>query len=132
MNIKDVAQKYMKAQTEAWLEGKVDAFDELEAPNVLYHFQPPNPDRTGLEGHKQTLVALHRALTNVKIDWKYLAGEGNLFAVSYSARGIFTGEIPGSPPPTGKEITVDEMVVCRLNKGKIVEAWMAGATTGIR
>jgi predicted ester cyclase len=131
MNIKDFAEKYMKAQNEAWLKGNVDAFDELEAPDVVYHFQPPNPDRAGLEGHKQTLSLINKAFSDIRMEWKYLTGEGNLFAVSYGARAIFTGEIPGYPPPTGKEVTFNELVLCRLKKGKIVEAWMAGASTGL-
>ena len=101
MNIKEFAQKYIKAQTEAWLKGKVDAFSELEHPDVVYHFQTENQDRAGLEGHKQFLIGINKAFTNTEMNMKYLIGEGNLFAVSYSARGMFTGEFPGAPPPTG-------------------------------
>jgi predicted ester cyclase len=132
MNIKEFAQKYMKAQTDGWTKGKVDDLNELEDTNVLYHFQPPNPDRTGLEGHKQFLIAINKALSDIKIEWKYLTGEGNLFAISYSARALYTGELPGYPPPTNKEVTANEMFICRLNKGKIVEVWTAGASTGMR
>ena len=131
MDIKEFAQKYIKAQTEAWLHGKVDGFDELEDPNVVYHFQPPNPDRVGLEGHKKNFETIRKALTDIQVEWKYLTGEGNLFAVSYGARAMFTGELSGRPPPTGKEVTINEMVLCRLEKGKIVEVWMAGSFTGI-
>jgi len=131
MDIKEFAQKYIKAQTEGWLQGKVDGFDELEDSNVVYHFLPPNPDRVGLDGHKKFLEDLHNALTDTQMEWKYLTGEGNIFAVSYSARAMFTGEISMFPPPTGKEITVNEMFVCRLEEGKIVEAWGAGSITGI-
>jgi predicted ester cyclase len=131
VDIKEFAEKYIKAQTEAWLQGKVDGFDELEDPDVVYHFQPPNPDRVGLEGHKKSFETLRKALTDIQLEWKYLTGEGNLFAVSYHARAMFTGELPGLPPPTGKEVTFDEVVLCRLEKGKIVEVWMAGSSTGI-
>jgi predicted ester cyclase len=132
MDIREFAEKYIKAQTEAWLKGKVDAFNELEDPNVVYHAQPPNPDRVGgLEGHKQFFVAARKAFTDIRTEWKYLTGEGNLFAVSLKFRGIFTGEIPGYPPPTGKEVTSNGIFLCRLNKGKIIEAWEYGASTGL-
>ena len=132
MNIKEFAQKYIKAQTEAWLKGKVDAFSELEHPDVVYHFQTENQDRAGLEGHKQFLIGINKAFTNTEMNMKYLIGEGNLFAVSYSARGMFTGEFPGAPPPTGKEATISEMFLCRLEQGKIAEVWIAGSSTGLR
>jgi predicted ester cyclase len=128
MDIKEFAQKYIKAQTEAWLQGKVDGFDELENTDVVYHFQPPNPDRVGLEGHKKFFEGLRKAFTNIQIKWKYLTGEGNLFVVAYVARVMFTGgELPGFAPPTGKEETIYEMFVCRLEKGKIVEVWVASS-----
>jgi predicted ester cyclase len=131
MDIKEFGEKFIKAQTEGWLQGKTDGFDELEDPDVVYHFLPPNPDRVGLEGHKKFLEDLHKAFTDTQMQWKYLTGEGNLFAVSYSARAKFTGELPGFPPPTRKEITVNEMFLCRLEKGKIVEAWGAGSITNV-
>jgi len=130
MDIKEFGEKYIKAQEAAWLQGKVDGFDELEDPDVVYHFLPPNPDRVGLEGHKKYFEGLRKALTDSQMEWKYLTGEGNLFAVSYSARAMFTGEVPGMPPPTGKEVTDNEMFLCRLEKGKIVEVWGAGSYTG--
>jgi predicted ester cyclase len=132
MNIKDFADKFIKAQTEAWIKGKVDAFEELEHYDVVYHIQPMKQDRVGLEGHKQFLITVNKAFTNIQMDWKYLTGEGNLFAVSYTASGIFTGEFPGAPSPTGKEVTINEIFLCRLEKGKIAEAWNAGSSTGIR
>jgi predicted ester cyclase len=132
MNIKDFAEKYIKAQNEAWLKGNVDAFDELEDPNVVYHAQPPNPDRVGgLEGHKQFFIASRKAFSDIRTEWKYLTGEGNLFAVSFQWHCIFTGEFPGLPPPTGKEVTSNAIFLCRLKKGKIIEAWEYGASTGL-
>jgi len=131
MSIKDFAEKFIKAQNEAWLKGNVDAFDEVDDPNVVYHFQPPSPDRAGREGHKQYLIAIRKAFTDIRIEWKYLTSEGNLFAVSLSTRMIFTGEFPGLPPPTGKEISGYEIFLCRLKKGKIVEVWMAGSYSGL-
>jgi predicted ester cyclase len=43
----------------------------------------------------------------------------------------FTGQVPGFPPPTGKEVTVNSLFVLRLNKGKIVEGWSNGTIMGL-
>lgn len=131
MSIQKFAEKFIKAENEAWMKGNVNALDEVDASDVVYHLQPPVPDVKGLDGHKQYIVAARKAFTDIKFEWKYLTGESNLFAVSYSVRMMFTGEFPGLPPPTGKEVTGSEICLCRLKKGKIVEVWMAGAYSGM-
>ena len=133
MDIKEFANKYIKAQTEAWLQGKVDGFDELEVREVVYHLPPPMPDIIGIEGHKKVFEGIQKAFTNIQIEWKYLTGEGSLFVVSYIARVMFIGEVPelpGLPPPTGKKETINEMFVCRIEEDKIVEAWVASSLSG--
>ena len=131
MNTKDFAEKFIKAEDEAWLKGNVDALNAVDDPNVIYHLMPAMPDIVGLEAHKQYIVAARKAFTDMKFEWKYLTGEGNLFAVFYTSHMMFTGEFPGLPPPTGKEVTMSEICLCRTKKGKIVEVWMAGAATGL-
>jgi len=75
---------------------------------------------------------MRQAAPGLRIEWKYITGEGNLFALSFKTSGAkFTGTVPGFPPPTGKEVTVYSLFVFRLKKGKIVEAWSNGTITGL-
>jgi len=37
MSIKDFAEKFIKAEEEAFHEGNFDALKKLEDPNVIYH-----------------------------------------------------------------------------------------------
>jgi predicted ester cyclase len=131
MSLKEFAEKFTKAEEEAWIHGNVDALDEVDDPNVVYHLQPPNPDVVGREAHKQYIIAARKAFTDIHLEWKYLTGEGNLFAISYNEHMMFTGELPGFPPPTGKQITINEICLCRLKKNKMIEVWMAGSATGL-
>lgn len=131
MSIKDFAEKFVKAEKEAWLNGNVDALDEVDAPDVVYHLTPPTPDIKGRDALKQYITASRKAFTDIKFEWRYLTGEGNLFALFYTEHMKFTGEMPGLPPPTGKEITSNMTCVCRVKKGKVVEAWYAGTVTGL-
>lgn len=131
MDTKEFAQKFIKAEDEAWLNGNLDPLEALEDPNVVYHVPPPITDLLGHEAHKQFLMTARQAFSGQQLEWKYLTGEGNVFALSYKSRGMFTGEVPGFPPPTGKEITADSLMVFRLKDGKIIEVWEKGTITGL-
>ncbi len=130
MDIKEFAEKFIKAEDEAWQNGNFDALEKLEDPDVVYHI-PPLPDTVGFEAHKQYIMGASKAMSKPYQEWEYITGDGNVFALSYKSRGLFTSEIPGLPPPTGKEVTSDYLFVLRLKDGKIKEAWAKGSTKGL-
>jgi len=130
MSIKDFADKFVQAENLAWQKGDFSALEKLEDINVLYH-TPPLPDQVGREAHKQYILGTRLAVSNLHQDWKYLAGDGNVFAMSYKMSALWTGPIPGMPPPTGKEIGSEFLFVFLLKDGKIVNAWAQGAMTGL-
>jgi predicted ester cyclase len=129
MDIKAFAAKFIEAEDEAWLNGNLDPLEALEDLNVVYHMPPPN-DFVGFEAHKKQIMGYREALTDIKQEWKYLAGDGNVFALSYKSRYISSGKAPGLPP-AGTEITGDSIFLFRLENGKIVEALKRGSTTGL-
>jgi len=129
MSLEEFAQKFIKAEDEAWLKGNLDPLEALEDPNVVYHMAPPM-DFVGFEAHKQQILGARMGLSDIKQEWKYLTSEGNLFALSYKAHYISLGTIPGFPS-AGKEVTSDSIFLLRLENGKIVEAWSRGSTTGV-
>ncbi len=131
MNTKDFAEKFIKAENEAWLKGNVDALDAVENTDVLYHLTPPLQDVKGRDAHKQFIVAAHKAFSDIKIDIKFLTGEGNLVGFLYSGRERFTGVFPGLPPGKGQEVVANELWLFRLKGGKVSEGWMYGTTTGL-
>jgi predicted ester cyclase len=131
MDIKEFAGKFIKAENEAWEKGNFKPLEALEDPNVVYHLMALGQETAGFEAHKQYITTARKALSNLRQEWKYLTGEGNLFALFYKSRGVFTGEMPGFPPPTGKEVTTDGLFLFRLKKGKLVEAWSWSTFTGL-
>jgi predicted ester cyclase len=132
MNIKDFAEKFIKAEEEAIHEGKFDALEKLEDAKVVYHFMRSDTETVGWEAHKNIILGMRQRTPGIRVEWKYLTGEGNLFALSFKASGAkFTGTTPGSPPPTGKEVTSNSLFVLRVHKGKIAESWSNGTITGI-
>ncbi len=131
MDTKEFAEKYIKAEDEAWLKGNVDALDEFEHADVVYHLTPPLQDVVGREAHKQFITMARQAFSDIKIDIKYLTGEGNLVGFLYHGSEKFTGEFPGLPPGKGQEVTANELWLFRLKDGKVSEGWMYGTTAGL-
>ena len=122
MNTEEIAQKYIKAETEAFQHGNFDLLAEIEDPNIVYHPPPPFQEIAGHEAHKKDILTARQAWSDIKQEWNYLTGEGNLFALAYKARYISSGNVSGFPA-AGKEITEDAMFLLRLKNDRIVEGW---------
>jgi predicted ester cyclase len=130
MSTKDFAEKFIKAEYEALNKGNVGALEVLYDPRVVYHHFGV-PDLVGLQPVMQATVGLRKTFSDYQQECKYLTGEGNLFTLSFKSSGIFTGELPGYPPPTGKEVKVDALRLFRMQNSKIVEVWSNGTITGL-
>jgi predicted ester cyclase len=129
MNIKDFAEKFIKAEDEAFQKGNFDQLKALEDTNVVYHMSTFG-DLVGHEAHKQQIMMSPQGFSEIKQEWKYLTGEGNLFALSYKARYISKGNVPGMPP-AGQEASRDALFLFRLKHNKVVEVWNNGSWKGI-
>jgi predicted ester cyclase len=125
MNIKELGEKYIWAQTEAWMKGNVDAFDEIETHDVIFHSLPGEP-LVGIDGHKQHVADFRKAFAGLKMEPEYLGGEGKFFGISGKCHMRLTEQLPGMPPPTGKEISGALLFFCRTKKDKVVEVWSIG------
>jgi predicted ester cyclase len=128
MNTKEFAEKLIKATEEAVIDGSVDALEELEDHNVIYHM-PGDQVRLGHEAHKQDILSLRPAITNEKMEMKYLFGDGNVFALSLKSSGRYISEIPTHPVPVGKNFSDDALFFYRLIDNKIAEVWIHANST---
>ena len=129
MELKEFAEKYTKAVVEAFQKNNFDPLKEVEDANVVYH-TPGFPDLVGHEAHKQSILSFPEYYSDIKQEWEYVTGEGNLFALAYKARYISTGKLPGWPP-AGGEAGRDALFLYRLKDDKIVEVWQNGSWVGI-
>ena len=117
-DIERFARAYIEAQKLAWEQGVFDALQALEDPDAVYQ----NIDGTvirGWEAHKQSIMDTKRKFgdAEIKQEWRYRMGEGNMFVVSY----VWTIDISGRP------LRIGGIAVCRLKDGKLVEEWGAGS-----
>ncbi len=126
MDIKEFAEKYIKAWQEALLNGKFSSLEALIDPASVYH--APGSDLSR-EAYKQHIVDMRKYAQIIKVDWEYLTGEGNLFAVDFRGCFKFTGEMPGFPTITGKEMTSHYLCLLHVKNGKVIESWTNGSIT---
>lgn len=129
MDTKAFAAKLIEAYDEALVKGNTKPLKALENPDVVYHMGIRG-DIVGPDAHEQDILGSRMMLSDIKVEWEYLTGEGNLLALSYRARYVSSGKMPGLPP-AGKEMTADNLFLFRLKSGKIIEVWANGYTTGI-
>ena len=128
MDTKEIAQRLIKAYHEAF-KGNTKPLKDLENPDVVYHMGIRG-DIVGPDAHEQDILGSLQGLSDVNLDIEYLTGEGNLLALSYKARYVSNGKIPGFPP-AGKEMTGHSLFLFQLKNGKIQEVWMNGYSTGV-
>jgi ketosteroid isomerase-like protein len=128
MDIKEFAKKFIRSEDEAWQNGHFDAMEALEDPDVIYHVIPL-PDMVGWEAHKQYIQANRQIIPGIRQDWQYLAGEGNLFALSYKSSGTTAAEIPAMNIPKGKKIATDYLFVLQVKDGRVAGVWSNGTFT---
>jgi len=105
MSVREFAEKYIEASKAAWQKGDCEALQGLSHPDVVYHYMPLGRDMVGWEEVKKHIVGGRQALSGLQQEWTYIGGEGKYFAISYRSKGVLTGQSPGMPPPTGKEVT---------------------------
>lgn len=96
-------------------------FNELHAPNFVYH-GPPSPKPLTREELEQFIRMLYAALPDLHHTIEDMIAEGDKVVARFSIRGTHKGEFQGIPA-TGKKVTLTVTIIFRIAGGKIVEAW---------
>jgi hypothetical protein len=123
--IKDFADKYIQAELLAFRTNDFVPLFELETPDVVYHISPLG-DLVGHEAHRQYIIGVTAGVSGLTQELKYLAGDTEMFLLSYKATGLITGEKPGFPPSIGKKMELDYLFAVRTENGKVAEVWANG------
>ena len=131
MSTEELKTDFKRILDEAWLEGNLDALDEIYAADFVYH-NAPFPDIEGLEASKQDIAGSRSAFSDLQWTADEMIVEGDTLVTRYTMRMTHTGQSPRIPiPPTGKQVTYVGCLVSHFAEGKIVEEWNYGDYLGL-
>ena len=109
---------------EVWNKGRVDAIDEMFDKNGIAHGLSADP-ATPIKGpgdFKPFHTVFRQAFPNMTIVVEDMVAEGDKVAARCSILGKHEGEFMGRAA-TQSPIEFTGMVIVRIDKAKIVEAW---------
>ena len=117
---------------EVWNQGNLAVFDELYAPNFIFH-DPVLPHVSTREDDKRWITQTLGAYPDFHMTIDDLIAEGDQVVVRLTARGTNTGDIvaPMPRPATGKQVTMTGIAIARLANDKFVEIWHQLDTLGL-
>jgi predicted ester cyclase len=120
-----------RAIEEGWNQGHVAVFDELNAPNFLYH-DPGAPGVRTNQDYKRGVTESRSAFPDLHITIDDLIAEGGQVVMRWTFRGTNTGDLvtPIPLPATGKQVTGSGISIIRFAGEKAVEAWNQGDNLG--
>jgi len=102
-----------------WNKGNLDVVDEIIDDDYIYH---PLPQRRGPEGYKTMYHGFAEAFFGFHCEIEDMIAEGDKVMVRTTITGTHAREFLGVAP-TGKQISVTEIAVVRIEDGKIIEEW---------
>ncbi|UCG54007.1 MAG: nuclear transport factor 2 family protein [Dehalococcoidia bacterium] len=126
MGVKEIAEKYIQADKQAFQEGYFDALEQIYAPDIVIH-SAQNPDSIGFEANKEYIQKVRENVSDLHQEFEFITGDGNVFAISYKA--TFTPKVDIPIAPAGSTVNIDSLFVLRCENDKIAEIWMKGNTT---
>ena len=130
-----MSTEYNKVVVRRYFEGDRDGrdntavWDEIcDRGLVVRGAGLPEPVQ-GLDAVKQFTTAIHSAFSNFGLTVEDLIAEGDRVAARWTMRGTHTAPLalPGmSLPPTGRQIAVSGISICRVADGKLAEELVQG------
>lgn len=101
---------------------------ELLAPGFTAYI--PGSPPMGLEDFRRFLAGFYAAFSEFSHSFEDLVAEDDRVAFRAVARATHTGEFMGIPP-TGKEVSVRQIGIVRVEDGKVAELWNSPDQLGL-
>lgn len=108
---------------EVWNQGRLEAIDELAAPDFVMHYFAMNSD-IDLAVYKQLFALFSTAFADVNMEIEDLLVEGDKVTARVLQQATHVGELMGVPP-SGKRATQRTLAIYRVKDGKLAESWAA-------
>ena len=107
---------------EVWNQGRLEAIDELMAPDAAMHGLGDGAGVNGAAAFKDFVVRLRGAFPDIQITVAETVVEGDMIASRWTATMTHSGDQLGLAP-TGRRVGVTGMSMARLRDGVMVEGW---------
>lgn len=116
---------------QAWNQKQYDILEETHAADWIHH-DPSNPLdlRNGPEGNRARMMEVGAAFPDIHFRLDDLIAEEDRVAIRFTISGTHSGPFAGIPA-TGKRVSIQGMIMHRLQDGKIVEDWAVRDTLGL-
>ena len=111
---------------EVWNAGRVDLAEELVDPGY-----DVGGDVQGPEAVKRNVAFYRTAFPDLECRIEQLIAEDGWVAARLMLHGTHLGPLAGIPP-TGRRVSMKEMVIWRVAGGKLVAIWSVGDALGLR
>lgn len=116
-----------KALVRKWFEsidtGDVGVVREYIGDGYADHNPPPFPvSSTGIDGAEEAFKYAMNAFSDFSHTISDMYADGDRVITRVVGKGRHTGDFLGVPP-TGKEVSMEGIVIHRIADGKIVEHW---------
>ena len=105
---------------EIFVEGRLDAVDELVADDFVAHTWRSTGDGKG--DLKRAIERVGRGLADARFVVEDVIAEDDRVAVRVTASATQVGEFMGLPP-SGRTYTIGEIHIFRIRDGKVTEHW---------
>lgn len=121
-----------RAFDEVFVQGKVEAVDELYTPDVVFHStaRPEGPTR-GREEYKEFVREFLAAFADIEFEVAEMVTEGDVAVARSTIRATHVGAYHNIPP-TKRRVAVFSIIMVRAEpSGMCEEAWSAYDTMGM-
>jgi predicted ester cyclase len=126
----DVEQQNMaviRGTHAALASGDLEGFKAAISPNYVRHCQAMPPELQELRGTNEFFGFIEEFLVAVpeyEDTISLMIADGDKVAYVSTITGVMTGPMGGFPA-TGKEFTLDNIIIQRLENGKVMETWVS-------
>jgi predicted ester cyclase len=99
---------------QVWNAGEESAIDTLMSPGIIAHGLTEEVKKNGAAGFKEFYRGFKAEFPRIQVDVQDVICQGDKEASRVQVRATHQ---------SGKEVSFDGMTICRVEDGKIVEAW---------
>jgi len=107
--------------------GNLEIFDEVLSPDYVRHCQAMPPELQEMHGKeifKAFVADFVNSVSNCKDEIEFIIADSNMVAYVTTTTGVQTGPM-GDLPASGKEFMLKNIVIQRIENGKIAETWIS-------